>query len=989
MERYLKSGERLELKGISGHYIIKDIIGRGSSCVVYSAEFYNENNEKTEHLLKEFNPKCIDLARYNGELKPVRDKDAEHFNSLCTRFKAGFDLQGKLRFVPELKNYTANIQNTYYDHGTMYIDMTETEGRPYADVEETSLYNLAQRIRVLAQVIGNYHKQGYLHLDIKPSNIFVRPEDETCQDVLLFDFDSLVPFHEENGKCILEKDATISYTTEYAPIELISESRRNKIGKATDIYEIGEIFFEKLMGRHSTALEHNTWADYEYNFDAPILKNVNPKVYPLLDELFHHTLSNNTVERYQSAEELISCLDEIIEFSIPNPYYLDKNIPSVQTGFVGRKDEIEEIHKLIEEHNILFLSGIGGIGKTELAKKYANDYQDYYTSITTLSFLNDIATTILNAEYFPYNLNIAINENPDKFLCRKITELKKMCNKKTLVIVDNLDSENVPDINILLDLGCKIIITTRCDFSQYNKAQLIIDKLQCKEEIREIFDKYYQVSDDEESKCVDEIIDLVEGHTMTVELIAKQIEAEWVTADEILKKLKSFGISGIGVSKVDSGKDNQFKHQSAYDHIKALFDLSVFEKTNNENALYILANLSLIPHSGIDRKLFSDWCALDENGGHDCIKNLIKYGWVREHKSEKTTIISLHPLISEVCQGKAKVKDFSKIFKNITSLIDSEDEGATIDLSKRMLLENLAVNLINIVKKRKYESPETVAVLLGIGNMFYRNIKYNLAEDAFILSLNISEKVYEYNSWESIEVRASIGLITTTKGAEIKDKIKIQEGINILKICLENVERFCAIRTDAYEAKSTIYNYLGMAYEDLSDNVLAIEMYQKGKNILEQLQIKNTGDYLGIAIAYNNIGRLYYINLNSYDLACENYEKAIYYFEMINNESPHFIKTLYHLGLIYVDETYDGFNLSRANTLSNKVFFMAKKLFDNQHPLYIHSVFLLGKTEYLLGNKNKALNLLEEAYEVYKQNLNKNHSVLIWLENVLNKTTND
>ena len=65
MERYLKSGDKLKLKGINGHFVIQDIIGRGSSCVVYSTEFYNENGDKSEHLLKEFNtwkttqPNCL------------------------------------------------------------------------------------------------------------------------------------------------------------------------------------------------------------------------------------------------------------------------------------------------------------------------------------------------------------------------------------------------------------------------------------------------------------------------------------------------------------------------------------------------------------------------------------------------------------------------------------------------------------------------------------------------------------------------------------------------------------------------------------------------------------------------------------------------------------------------------------------------------------------------------------------------------------------
>ena len=56
--------------------------------------------------------------------------------------------------------------------------------------EEKSLESLITRIKTLCSIIEKYHNQGYLHLDIKPSNIFVLPE--TKENVILFDFDSVV-----------------------------------------------------------------------------------------------------------------------------------------------------------------------------------------------------------------------------------------------------------------------------------------------------------------------------------------------------------------------------------------------------------------------------------------------------------------------------------------------------------------------------------------------------------------------------------------------------------------------------------------------------------------------------------------------------------------------------------------------------------------------------------------------------------------------------
>jgi hypothetical protein len=147
---------------------------------------------------------------------------------------------------------------------------------------------------------------------------------------------------------------------------------------------------------------------------------------------------------------------------------------------------------------------------------------------------------IADDNYVPiYNFYQYPEEKPNEYFERKMRKLVKLCNERTLIIVDNFDTTEDGNLEKLLSISCKMLITTRRDFSGFNKQQMCVDKLHSCSEIRKIFDTYYKVSDEEESACVDEIIDLVEGHTMSVELIAKQIEAEWATANEILKLVAS------------------------------------------------------------------------------------------------------------------------------------------------------------------------------------------------------------------------------------------------------------------------------------------------------------------------------------------------------------------------------------------------------------------------------------------------------------------
>ena len=174
--------------GSSVKFHIKAHIGSGASCVVYHAVC----EDKTEHLLKEYYPRNLNLVRDEDGTLIVPPHLQDKFNDGIERFRSGNERQKEVRLSENLKNFTSNVQGYFYGNGTEYIDMTVFAGRIYSKVENETLHDLMLRMRTLAQVIGYYHDEGLLHLDIKPDNIFVRPENETVEDVMLFDFDSVI-----------------------------------------------------------------------------------------------------------------------------------------------------------------------------------------------------------------------------------------------------------------------------------------------------------------------------------------------------------------------------------------------------------------------------------------------------------------------------------------------------------------------------------------------------------------------------------------------------------------------------------------------------------------------------------------------------------------------------------------------------------------------------------------------------------------------------
>ena len=351
MNRILDIGYPLQLGNNEETFIIKDILGKGASSVTYLAEC-----NQTEHVLKECNPLGLHMHRDdNGTLVSDTDLNKTKFDEYLARFADGANKQLAFRMTETLKNSTSNVQKIYHANGTTYIDMTYFKGCTYDKVENESLFDLLRRMRSIAKVVGGYHDMGYLHLDIKPQNIYAIPE--TPEMVMMFDFDSVVP------EADVEKTVLLSYTDSWAAPEQKMAKYRKSICKATDLFAIGEMIFYRIMGRHSNADEHFDFSTYAYDMDARIFKNVNPKVFKKLDELFHKTICCAPINRLQNAEDLIDLLDE----TIPLAYSTYNGLLSFERNNYQMKLQsyVDDNPYKKDRHNFLYevMCEINGIGE--------------------------------------------------------------------------------------------------------------------------------------------------------------------------------------------------------------------------------------------------------------------------------------------------------------------------------------------------------------------------------------------------------------------------------------------------------------------------------------------------------------------------------------------------------------------------------------------------------------------------------------------------
>lgn len=872
MDRYLKKDVRIKNPDRSGEYEIRDIIGTGASCVVYLADFHESAEVRTEHLLKEYNPKGIRIERDDhGILRVSEEKDHAAFEAGLQRFEAGYRMQLNVRRCSDMKNSTSNIQSIFETNGTRYIDMTVMEGKTYNQVQEDSLYDLLRRIKTITEVIADYHKNGLLHLDIKPENILALPE--TVEMVQMFDYDSVT------SKKDVIHSAFLSYTQSWAAQEQILPNRRNRICEATDLFAIGEILFYKLMGRHSESHERRSFSSYWFDYSANIFEGVNPRVFGLLEDILRHTICNKCADRYQTASELLEKLTDAIELADPRKPFLQHHLPSKSAYFIGRDAQLQEIADRLKHTDKLFISGMGGMGKSELVKQYAHSYQDAYDAVIFAVCNTDLESMILDDSMLPIgNVQQWPDEKAQEYYTRKLNELKKLCNKRILIIVDNFNDLQDEALNALLRLNCKMLFTTRCDVTEYNYEQMELGTM-AEEYVWDIFRTWYgRQPVDEERMYARQIIDLYLGHTMAVELIAKQMKASHISPKQMLDKLGTGGFRIGGRERVIHAKDGMHPKLNIHDHIRRLFDVSEL----NDEQIYILANLSLMPPSGVSAEMFHDWCQLD---GYEDINELAESGWLRQDPD--ADLISLHPVIADVMLGNA-----SKIITCSNSLLYSfthsisDASFSEVDAKKRNNLFELATH---ICRKLPLTNSQQIDFICASAYAFSG---YG-AIDLFVLLLKQALELHELSVDNNISQEANIYFVLGHLFSELSDYVSAKE------MYTASLNRYL----QAYGKNSTFtadaYNCIGISCSDLTQFEDAEQYYLTAMDIWRGLYGETSSD---VADAYNNLGLLY-SKLGYYEKAEQHYLKAIHIRQQLHDDHHRDTPVTYcNLACLYNDQ---------------------------------------------------------------------------------------
>jgi serine/threonine protein kinase len=160
---------------------------------------------------------------------------------------------------------------------------------------------VARIVEQVAAALEYAHQQGFIHRDVKPSNIFVGKGDHTT----LTDFGIAKAASETQH---LTREGTLMGTPEYMSPE---QAGGGKVDHRTDLYALGVVLYQMLVGRvpFRGTTPHAVLHAVIYDSPPPPRK-INPNLTPAVESVILKAVSKRPENRFQHGQELADALRE-------------------------------------------------------------------------------------------------------------------------------------------------------------------------------------------------------------------------------------------------------------------------------------------------------------------------------------------------------------------------------------------------------------------------------------------------------------------------------------------------------------------------------------------------------------------------------------------------------------------------------------------------------------------------------------------------------
>ena len=451
-DSHLKTGQQIS------HYKIVSHLASGGMGEVYLAEDQSLPRKVALKILPEQAfPDSDQVRRFKSEANAI---SALNHPNILTIFE--FDSEDGIHLLV-----------SEYVEGETLRERIRRGRLPVAEAVEMSVQ--------IVSALNAAHGAGIIHRDVKPENIMIRADGYV--KVLDFGLAKLTDIErpDENAVTLLQavsRTGMIMGTAKYMSPE---QARAKQIDSRTDIFSFGIVLYEMLTGQ--PPFSGDSTADVIVSilqYDPPSVRSMNAETPSELNAVVKKALSKDPAERYQTAGELLSELKTILrKIEVDTALGQSGQGPITSTGpiqensgdtsvedrdaLIGRDSEIEDVTGLLRRNDIrlVTLTGIGGTGKTRLARAVADRLSGEFAAGSAFVELSCVRDPNLVISAVAQSLGIPEIGGTD--VCETLRN--ELSDKPALLILDNLEQVIAAATEIaelLEDLpGSKVLATSR------------------------------------------------------------------------------------------------------------------------------------------------------------------------------------------------------------------------------------------------------------------------------------------------------------------------------------------------------------------------------------------------------------------------------------------------------------------------------------------------------------------------------------------------
>lgn len=655
------------LNGHKDKYKIEYKFSSGGNALIYLAEAVSTS---TPVIVKEFYPKNKGIERISSSdsaLDVVGNTSFEIWKNAAKNESALINYLvsregGYVNYV-ELFDDCFEINNTYYMVGRF---------RDYKKLEQhDNLLDALNSVERVLEALEPIHEAGLLHGDISDGNflrtkqVAKKGKEHKITIHCIIDFGSaffLQQYKDDKIQPNFVRSGDFTAPEIRNDLPGFTTPDPDLIGYSSDLFSVGMLFSWFINLNNSARIEENN----------PITRGVSPRAILLTNKFIEKSLMGNPFKRYQTVGEMLEAVAAVIDEAEKKEYLIAPKIKATH-HFTGRKTELTDLAILLECESWCDVVGMGGIGKTEVVKRYAEEKQKagVYHTVAFVTYKRDLESTIASLNFANVDKSVSHQK-----IAQRHYDLLMEAPQGVLLIIDNFDVNLVidedKDSNEEVDFkeketlwrnnlkklhNTKVIFTTRISLdgtrSRPSPNQLFIKEL-CEDAAFSLFAKHCPQSESFRPSIIS-LLTAIKLHTVVLILTAKLLDKydylddaiindtikNIFVDDEMLSLAELDAGASDGSTKIEFEKDEQPLHIAyAIAHTRRLFDLANLSKCEMD----VLSSICFTPFAGIDEDFFLQ--AMGDSV-KDIVLGLVNGGWLNNDG-----LLTMHPVIRDAVCGR-------------------------------------------------------------------------------------------------------------------------------------------------------------------------------------------------------------------------------------------------------------------------------------------------------------------------------------------------